>query len=307
MDFAALSQKMIILFFCILTGFVCAKAGVMDTDTNKKLSTLIVKLTNPMQILASVLAGERLLSNGEVFALTGVGFCCYAVLIALSFLVPKLLHVPQKQSGLYRFMFIFSNVAFIGYPIVESLLGKSAVFYVSLFVLFFHMFCWSYGVSLIEGKGKFCFSRRIFREPCVLASLFAYAFYLTGWQAPAIFATAADYIGALTSPIAMLIIGCSLAQMRFSAIFGNWRIYVLSILKLVVVPVLAFFALRPILKNELMLCVTTVVLCMPVATNTTIISYQYGADEELASTGVFLSTLLCMVTIPLLMKLLFGA
>ncbi len=104
----------------------------------------------------------------------------------------------------------------------------------------------------------------------------------------------------------MLIVGCSLAQMRFKQIFGSWRIYALSALKLAAVPLLAYAVLRHVLTNEFALCVLTVLLCMPIATNTTILSYQYGADETAASSGVFVSTLLSLLTIPLMMKLLFG-
>lgn len=104
----------------------------------------------------------------------------------------------------------------------------------------------------------------------------------------------------------MLIVGCSLAQMHFKQIFGSWRIYALSALKLAAVPLLAYAVLRHVLTNEFALCVLTVLLCMPIATNTTILSYQYGADETAASSGVFVSTLLSLLTIPLMMKLLFG-
>ena len=72
------------------------------------------------------------------------------------------------------------------------------------------------------------------------------------------------------------------------------------------VPLLGYAVLRHVLTNEFALCVLTVILCMPIATNTTILSYQYGADETVSSSGVFISTLLCMLTIPLMMKLLFG-
>ena len=94
--------------------------------------------------------------------------------------------------------------------------------------------------------------------------------------------------------------------MRFKQIFGSWRIYALTILKMVLVPLAAFFVLRHVLTNDFTFHVLMVILCMPVATNTTILSYQYGADESVASAGVFVSTLACMLTIPLMMQLLFG-
>ena len=298
MDILSLCRRMVMLFFCMACGFCAAKGGVMDTQSNKKLSALVVNVANPMQILASALTGERLLSTGQTLRLAG--------LIALSFPAAKVLRVKGSEAGLYRFMFIFSNTGFLGYPIVESLLGYQATFYVTLFVLFFQLFCWSYGASLIRGEARFRFQWQVLRQPCVAASLAALAIYLSGWQPPALLHQAVKYVGDITSPIVMLIVGCSLAQMRFGQIFGSWRIYALTILKMVLVPLAAFFVLRHVLTNDFTFHVLMVILCMPVATNTTILSYQYGADESVASAGVFVSTLACMLTIPLMMQLLFG-
>ena len=150
MDFTGLCQKMVILFFCMAAGFVAAKAKVMDVQSNKKLSSLVVNVSNPMQIFASALTGEHVLSNRQTLGLTGIILAIYASLIVLSFAVPKLLRVPKEQKGVYRFMFIFANTGFLGYPIVESLLGYQATFYVTLYVLFFQILCWSRG-SIFTG------------------------------------------------------------------------------------------------------------------------------------------------------------
>ena len=306
MDILSLCRRMVMLFFCMACGFCAAKGGVMDTQSNKKLSALVVNVANPMQILASALTGERLLSTGQTLRLAGLIALIYLALIALSFPAVRLLRVRDAERGLYRFMFIFSNTGFLGYPVVESLLGSGAAFYVTIFVLFFQLFCWSYGASLMRGAARFRFQWKVLRQPCVAASLAAFAVYLSGWQPPALLHQTVKYVGDITSPVVMLIVGCSLAQMRFKQIFGSWRIYALSALKLAAVPLLAYAVLRHVLTNEFALCVLTVLLCMPIATNTTILSYQYGADETAASSGVFVSTLLSLLTIPLMMKLLFG-
>ena len=306
MDILSLCRRMVMLFFCMACGFCAAKGGAMDTQSNKKLSSLVVAIANPMQILASALTGEHLLSTGQTLRLAGLVAVIYLALIALSLPAVSLLRVKESERGLYRFMFIFSNTGFLGYPIVESLLGSGATFYVTIFVLFFQLFCWSYGASLMQGAARFRFQWRVLRQPCVAASLAAFTIYLSGWQPPALLHQTVKYVGDITSPIVMLIVGCSLAQMRFGQIFGNWRIYALSGIKMLAVPLLAYAVLRQVLTNELALCVLTVILCMPIATNTTILSYQYGADETTASSGVFISTLLCLLTIPLMMKLLFG-
>ena len=80
MDFTGLCQKMVILFFCMAAGFVAAKAKVMDVQSNKKLSSLVVNVSNPMQIFASALTGEHVLSNRQTLGLTGIisGDLCVA-------------------------------------------------------------------------------------------------------------------------------------------------------------------------------------------------------------------------------------
>ena len=151
MDILSLCQRMVMLFFCMACGFCAAK-------------------------------GERLLSIGQTLRLMGLIALLYAALIGLSFPIARLLRVKEREAGLYRFMFIFGNIGFLGYPVVESLLGYQATFYVTLAVLAFQLLCWSYGVSLIEGQARFHFQWKILRQPCVAASLAAVVIYLSGWQ-----------------------------------------------------------------------------------------------------------------------------
>lgn len=127
---------MMILFAVLIAGFVCGKTGVMDQDSNRAVSRLVAKLTNPMLALSSVMTGQRLMTNLQVLELTLVAVGCYVFLIGTSFLIPKLLRVPRESGGLYRFMYIFSNIGFIGYPIVGALFGEGALFHVTIFVLF---------------------------------------------------------------------------------------------------------------------------------------------------------------------------
>ena len=297
---------MAVLFFSILVGFVGARVGVIKPEISKGISSIVVKITNPLLILSSVLSGEHLLSKVQVLELTGLAVAFYLLTIGLSFLLPWLLHLPKDQVGVYRFMLIFSNTGFIGYPIVTSLFGEETIFYVSIFVLIFQFFCWSYGVHLISGTDRFRISWRMLLSPCLACAIVAYALYMLDFREPLILYPATKYIGDLTSPLIMLVIGSSLARIRMETVFTNWRLYVLIGIKMVAIPLVMFCVLRSFVANELILGVSTVILCMPIATNSTILCFEYGADDTIASSGVFLSTLLCLVTIPALMTMMFG-
>lgn len=306
MNLSAMFDQMVVLFTAIVIGYVITKRGVMNRDAGKVLAALVVNLANPMLILASVMTDEKMLSNLQMLQFTGVAALCYVFLIGTSFLIPRILRAPDADKGIYRFMYIFSNVGYMGYPVVSALFGPGAVFYVSVFVMFFQVICWSYGVHLVTGKARFQFSVSVLKSPCIISALLAYVIYFTGVQFPAIVRQSVNFIGELTSPLCMLVIGCSLAHMPLKSVFARWRVYLLALMKMIVVPLLAYAVLHRFVTNELILGVTVVILSMPVASNTSVICCQYGADETLGSSGVFLTTLLSMVTIPLIMQLLFG-
>lgn len=306
MDIQALFEKMVVLFTILFAGFFCGKAGIMDVESNKSLSRLVANLTNPMLVLASVMTDERLLSPAEVLQVTLLAAGCYAFLIASSLLLPGLLHLGPRERGPYRFFYIFSNIGFMGYPLVRAMFGEGAMFHLTIFVLFFQLVCWSYGAQTISGEGRFRLSWRILKTPCVLAALLAYVIYLSGIRIPRIIADVVKTTGEITSPLAMLILGCALSQCSLRDVFGRPKLYLLALIKLIVVPLAAFFVLRTFIKDPLLLSLTTVVLAMPAATNATILTYQNHGDDRLAASGVFLTTLLSVASVPGLMLLLFG-
>lgn len=306
MDIPALLEKMVMLFLVMLVGYIAGRSGVLDETGNRVISKLTANIANPMLVLASVMTGERLMTNLEVLEVTLVAVGCYAFLIATSFLIPKLLRVKASERGLYRFMYIFSNIGFLGYPLIKALFGEGAMFHLTIFVLVFQLVTWSYGAQIITGEGRFRLHWSLLTRPSIASALLAYVIYLTGVQVPEVIAGAVTTIGDMTSPLAMLIIGCALAQCPLKAVFGRGKVYLFALIKMIVVPLVAYFVLRLFVHNELLLGITVVVFAMPVATNTTILSYEYNADQRLASAGTFLTTLLSIVTVPGLMTLLFG-
>lgn len=303
MNISGLSQQMILLFGIIIIGYIAAKCKKMDAVTNKKLSMMISNVTNPLQVLSSVLLGKRPLTNSKVLLITGIACAIYVVLIVLAKALPKAFRAKAGQEGVYQYLFIFANVGFMGYPVIEALLGAEYVFYATIFVMTFQLFCWSYGVNLLSGEKKI--SWKVFLRPMIVASLLAYVIYFANIPAPAFCYQITKTVGSMTSPMAMLIIGCSLAQLSLKEVFGKWQMYVLAVLKLVALPVVGWLILRLFISDESLLGVLVVTLAMPAATNATIISYQYGGDEKMASSGVFLTTLFSVVTIPFVMWLLF--
>lgn len=305
MDIAGLANQLFVLFLIILLGYGLRRLGLLPGNTNQVLADLVVNVANPCRVLASVMDGQRTLTNSQVLLLTLVAVGMYGVLIALAHFVPRLLRVPREQAGTYRFMTVFSNISFIGFPIVAALFGDEAVFLAAIFVLVYQLFCYTYGIAQIGGAGCGRPSWRMLCSPMVLASLAAYVLYLCRIPVPGPVVQVADTVGEITSPAAMLSIGCAMAAVPLRRIFGNGKIYWFSACKLLLLPVVAWALCFWWMPNPLMLGVTVVVCAMPVATNATLLSTKYGGDVDLATAGVFVTTLLSLVTLPAVLALLF--
>lgn len=313
MDVFALFQQMLILLVILFIGFIAAKCKVLDEKSSAMLSALVCSVTNPLQVLSSSLSEYHPLENGEVLLLTVVSVLIFAFLIAFSALIPRILGIKNpSKARVYRYMMIFSNVGYMGYPVIEALFGKEYSFYVTIFVLVFQLICWSYGVSLMSGQ-KLKIDRKVLLRPLIVSALLAYALYFIDvrplWTAaPKVMGViygATNTLGSMTSALAMLIIGTSLASLTVRETFGQWRIYGMCAIKLLVLPVLGWLILKNYLTQESMLGFCVVILAMPVAAGAVITSYQYGGDKKLAASGVLVSTLISMVTVPTLMMLLF--
>lgn len=307
MDLSSVISQMGILLAIITIGYAAGKARVFPEGAERVLAQLVIVVTNPCTILSAALGSERALSNGAVLLLTAIALGGFALSVGLGQALPRLLRVPRGDFGVYAFMATFSNMGFMGFPVVRALYGEGAVFYAAIFNLVFQLVVYTYGAALLAPKqGRERVSWKLLLSPIILASVLAYVCYLTGWRAPKPVTDGLGMLGSVTSPVSMLVIGIALSRVPIQSAFTNWRLWVIALVRLLVLPTAVFFALRPLVTNDLMLGITVVILGMPVATLSTLLSAKYGRDQSLAAAGVFLSTLLSFATIPLLMWLLFA-
>ncbi|MEA4965880.1 MAG: AEC family transporter [Oscillospiraceae bacterium] len=305
-DISSVFQQMLILFLIMGLGYVANKTKIMSLESNKSLSKLVNCVTNPCNILYSALCNDHSLGNREVLGLLGLACGMYVVLTLLAQLVPRLLHVPKEQRGQYKFMMIFSNVGYMGIPVVSAIFGDGAVFYVSIIIMVFFVFIYTYGIYLIcGGQSGAGFQLKELVTPMMISSVLGLVFYFLNVRMPVVVTGTLDVLRQVTTPCAMLIIGCALAAVPLGSIFKNWRLYVVSVLKLLVIPVATYFLLRPFVTNTVVLGVFVAIMGTPVATNFTMLSAQYDRDQKLASASIFITTLLSVGTIPLLIWLLF--
>lgn len=306
MNITALYSTMATLLVCMMAGYLARRCNVVSGDFIPNLSKLIINILQPCMIINSVLNKEQLMSTQQVLLLTAIALVCYVVLVAIALALPKFLNI-KVDRGTYRFMLIFGNVGFMGYPVVRSLFGDDAMFMVTIFILLFNLLVYTAGIALIADQGKQTKpTLDMFLKPSIIACVVAYGVYFLHLQVPTLVADCLGYVGDVTTPASMILIGCSLGAIPVKEMWGTKRLYAMIALKMVVIPIIAFYLLQSVVTDTTMMGVIVVMLAMPIATNATMLSAVYGGNDKLASTGVLVSTLLSVAIVPLMMQFLFG-
>ncbi|MDE5966535.1 MAG: AEC family transporter [Lachnospiraceae bacterium] len=300
-------QVMLELFFIILIGYFLAKKNVMNQDTAKRISVLVVNITFPALIIASVSANLDQGSLSSVMGIFLLGIICYAVLPLFAWIFGKCIRVPEEQQGIYQFMFIFGNCAFMGYPVLAAIFGSQAIFLGAIFNLPFNLLAFSYGIMLVcrDGEKKAGFQPSKLLNPGIVASLLALLIYGVQLRLPLILVDLCDMLGNMTTPLSMLVLGVSLAELPIKDVFLDVRIYLMSFIRLLLIPFLTYFLLQLFVSDTMSIGVAVISFAMPVASMAVMLSSQYEGNVKLASIGVFVSTLLSVITIPIISALLF--
>lgn len=298
--------QMVILLLLVVAGFVSNKCGLTGGDFDRRLSNFIINVSCPSLILSSVM-GDVVPDRRLIIPLLVVGFLTYVALFGVAWLLPRYFVREAYMRGMYSFMLMFGNVGFIGYPVVASIFGPQAVFYACLLNVPNTLFIFVVGtVFVLGGGGKLRFSPRTLYCPGMIASYLSIVIVAMGWeQVPRVVAEPLSLLGGITVPGALLVIGSSMANIGRSHMLGSPRIYVMAALRLMAIPVLIYALSALAGVDETVNRVNTVIIGMPVASYGTMFCLKYGRDETEMVRGTLVTTILSVVTIPLLTYILF--
>ncbi len=305
MELSALFSVMLMLFLFICVGFICSKTGIVDAHGSVTLNKVVLNICSPALVLKAVLESELTYSVSQLLML--IVYAIIFIILALIAGMACAFIFIRKRDARSKFCLesAFGNVAFMGFPVVSALYGGSAVFLVSICTLPFNMFVFSVGIMLVlGGRPKELSLKRIFLTPTMISTAVAFFFFLFQVSLPSPVESAIGALGSMVIPLSMMLIGVSLGHMAAKAVFGDIRFYAVAAAKLIAVPLLVGTVLRPIVQDPLFYGVLVVMSAMPTAAITPVLSTEYGGDTEFASGCVFLTTLLSMLTVPLVLSIL---
>ncbi|MGN0365030.1 MAG: AEC family transporter [Suilimivivens sp.] len=302
-----LLEQMVVLFILMGIGFFCYKKQIITDEVSRKLSAIVVNIANPALILTGCMGEEKM--KGEELALTCIiMLAMYGALLVLAELLPRLLRIEKKSRGTYKAMTVFSNIGFMGFPVIAALYGNGALLYAALFTIPYNVLIYTYGVSAMSTEEGNKDKRNALNwgrilNVGVIACMIAIIVYLFGISVPSFVKNTVTHLSNLTAPLSMMVIGASLATIDLKKLFMDGRLLLFSFIKLIVIPVLGVMLINKFVSNEIICGVCMVMLATPVGSMTAMLAQQYDGDYEMASKGVALTTILSVFTIPLVAML----
>lgn len=298
MDIQAIINQMIVLFILIALGYFIGKTSLLTAEGVKALSRIVLYIALPCTVLNSVMSGDLDITGAETAIFTLTSLLATVLHLVIAFPAVRLLGADKGKRGIYMYMAAFGNVANMGFPVTIAILGTASAFYVSIYNIPYVLICYSLGIMMVSGKSG-GFNVKKLLNPALIAGVIAVMIVVTGLKTPGIIVGAVGLISGVTTPGAMLIIGASLSRISFKDAFSDWRLYPVALLKLIIMPVIIWLIFRPFVTNDMALGVLVILSGMASGAMATIFAIEYGGDERAASSGVFLTTLLSCVTIPL--------
>jgi hypothetical protein len=295
-------QQMLVLFAMILIGYFCYKKDWITDEIYPKLSYLVVNLFNPFLIISSITDQSVDKSMNLVLENLVLVVFLFAFWIATGPLVTRILRIPDSKKPLYQLMNTFSNLGFMGLPLISSIYGQGATIYVSFYMLMYNILIYTYGIY-IAGKHspykKAKFQLKSLINPGFLFSILAIVIFFLQIPIPSALGSFVSYMGNTAVPLSMILIGVLMARINLKDIFTKPTIYLFSLIKLLILPILLVLIVKRLPFDPTVLGVFVLLSGMPVGSLVILLADEYGIGDGEGVPGILLTTLCSLFTLPI--------
>jgi predicted permease len=273
---------------------------------NKGLIEILINITLPFMILSSFILTYDDAIKSNIIKTVYFSVVAYIIMMIVSYVL--LLPIKNNKKTILHFANVFTNTGYVGFPILNSIYGIEGIVYGSIFNMFFVIFVWTYGIMLFKGNFEKKELKReitkIILNPSIIAVCIGLLLMFFDIQLPGALLFSISNIGSITGPLSMIIIGVILSDVKLKQYIKDWTIYYGTIIKLLIIPLIIF--LISLLTREKSIPMNTVIImsAMPASAMTSILAENYDKEKDYAAVIVSVTTLLSLITVPLLMKLL---
>ena len=303
---SAIVDSVFSLFIMILVGVYGSRKKIITSEINKGLIDILIQIGLPFMIVNSFIFTYDDTIKSNVIKTFYYSLIAYIITIIISYLL--LLPVKNHKKTILHFANVFTNTGYVGFPILYSIYGEEGIIYGSIFNMFFVIFVWTYGLMLFKGN----FERNelkqeiknILLNPSIIGVFTGIIIMFFDIQLPNALTSSIKSIGNITGPLSMLIIGVILSNIKIRKHLGDWTIYYGIITKLVIIPIIIYFI--SLLAGDNSKAINTVIImtAMPASAMTSIFAESFNKEKEYAAVLVSVTTLLSLITVPILLKII---
>ena len=291
-------RQTLLMSLYMLIGYLLYKGKKIDAAGSRSMAAMLVWVVIPATVLKSCLvpySAQRLTELAQCFLLA-------AAVLALAMAVSRLCF---QKDPIAQFSGSFSNAGFIGIPLVQASLGDEAVFYLLGIIILLNLLQWTYGAGLLKGEKTHLTLKMVLLNPVTAAAIVGLAVFMTGLGTglPSICVNLVSGVAALNAPLAMIVLGVYLAQVNMKHMVTDKKLYLLSALRLVLIPCLTIPVIALLPGTVSMKMTLMIAAAAPVGVNVAVFCQLYDRDYAYACETVTQSTVLSILTLPLMTAL----
>lgn len=293
-----LIKQVIIMFVLMSVGYICYKKKLISDQGSKDIGNILLYVAIPVVIVSNFHV-ERTAEKTQAF-FNSILFSFLAMLAAM--IISYLIY--HKKDRVSEFSATFSNSGFVGIPLIQAVVGNHAIFYISMTIVLTGVLQWTYGVFAISGDKSAMKPKKVLSNPVVIAVFIGSIIFFGNITLPSMVTNVFSIISGLNTPLAMIVSGVYLAQSDLLGMLRKKKVYEVSLIRLVLIPLITIviFRLIPYENVDMLLAILLAAAC-PVGSNVAIYAQQYDKDYTSAVENVCISTILSIITLPLVVMI----
>ncbi len=297
-NFITVGTQVFELFILIALGYLCGKTKMLNEKAVKSITEIVLYIVCPCVIIQNFIRPFDMDMLSGLLTAAGAALVIHIFSIVIAMLV---FHdkIPKKNR-VYRFALIFSNCGYMSLPMQQAIIGSDGVFFGAVYIVVFNIVMWTFGVWLSTGSSKDLSAKKILLNPCIISMAIGLLLFLFSVPVPDIIVKPIGFMANLNTPLPMMVVGFYLSQSDIADAFKDAKGFLCVLFRLIVIPLLAFGAMMlcGIRGNILLTCVISA--SAPAAAATTMFAAKFDNDAELSVKLVSLSTLVSVITMPLI-------
>lgn len=300
-----MQNSLIVIFakvvLIVLFGFILKKTNIINNEFQKELSNFLLKAVLPVSILSS---SSNLFSPQLSKGLATTAVVCliyYILTLILAHVITKLFRINNSHNKIFITMSVFANVGFIGFPLAEQLYGNNGLLYTVVYNMFYQIFLFTYGINLLSDDKKTNLIS-IFKSPISLASFVTIAIYLSPYRFPKFISESMSAVGGMIVPLSMIIIGCTLVDMKPMEILKDKYAHFVTFIRLILFPAVVILLLQLLgIRGEVAI-VIAILSSLPSGSLNVILAQQYNCNPEYAARTVVETMTFMVLTLPIVLS-----